>query len=389
MKNSHWSLIFYMRLRSWIRLCFMTNEADHTYSCELLLRSLWSTPHYVGSAQHRSVPNIRRYHILFTSASHCLLSLAPPENCYFSLLKPKKKRSAPWPLLSPSALQHCLLPLSAHKSPLQLNMVPVSISIAFVQNCIPHTLNCLGSFCQGYSPGGGDSCMTVPAGCYIVPSGYNVVPALTCTASTSSSGSPSASSIPTTSSSPPKPLSTTTSFSSTAAPLSSSAVSIAISTAKSFSSSAAPSSSSVVSIAISTAKSVQASSSASTLQINSIVSLPSSVAASNPSSSTLPPSASITAPASKTAGTSPASSSAIQSSALPVALSGAIGKVTDAQNAGKTFKDSPSTDTQNTVKQAVDDAKNGKITLLFMLSEADGQKFSRPEGKRCNRSPKD
>ena len=80
------------------------------------------------------------------------------------------------------------------------------------------------------------------------------------------------------------------------------------------------------------------------------------------------PSARITASASTTAGASPASSSAVQSSALPLALSGAIGKVTDAQNSGKTFEDNPSTDTQNTVKQAVDDAKNGNTTSLLKLS---------------------
>ena len=205
------------------------------------------------------------------------------------------------------------------------------------------TLNSLGSFCQGYSPGGGGSCMTIPAGCYIVPSGYNVVPALTCTASSSSSGPQFTSSIATISSSPPKPLSTSRSFSSSAAPLSSSAVSIVVSTAKSS----------------------QAASSASTPQSSSPVSLPSSVAASNPSSFTVSSFASITALASTTADASPASSSAIQSSALPAALGGAVGKVTDAQNSGKSFEDNPSTDTQNAVKQAVDDAKNGNIAPLF------------------------
>ena len=182
--------------------------------------------------------------------------------------------------------------------------------------------------------------MTIPAGCYIVPSGYNVVPALTCTASSSSSGPHSTGIIPTISSSSRMSLITSMSFSSSAAPLSSS----------------------VVSTAVSTAKSSQVSSSASTPQSSSIVSSASTIAASNPSSSTVSSSASVAAPASTTAGASPASSSAVQSSALPLVLGGAVGKVTNAQNLGKTFEDNPSTDTQNAVKQAVDDAKNGNFT---------------------------
>ncbi|KAI5781240.1 hypothetical protein EDC01DRAFT_666821 [Geopyxis carbonaria] len=35
-------------------------------------------------------------------------------------------------------------------------------------------------FCQGLSPGGGDSCIDIPEGCYIVEPGWNFVPPVVC-----------------------------------------------------------------------------------------------------------------------------------------------------------------------------------------------------------------
>src|SRR5438046_10526727 len=54
-----------------------------------------------------------------------------------------------------------------------------------------------GQFCQGLSPGGGDSCVTIPVGCYVVPSIGNVTPQVHCTASTSLS-TPGSTNIPST-----------------------------------------------------------------------------------------------------------------------------------------------------------------------------------------------
>ena len=35
-------------------------------------------------------------------------------------------------------------------------------------------------FCQGLSPGGGESCMDIPSGCYIIKPLFNVVPTPIC-----------------------------------------------------------------------------------------------------------------------------------------------------------------------------------------------------------------
>ena len=43
------------------------------------------------------------------------------------------------------------------------------------------TLFGLTTFCQGLSPGGGESCLTIQAGCYAISPSYNYVPATTCT----------------------------------------------------------------------------------------------------------------------------------------------------------------------------------------------------------------
>ena len=200
-----------------------------------------------------------------------------------------------------------------------------------------YELNSLGSFCQGYSPGSDDLCMTVPLGCYIVASGYNVMPALTCTAPPNSSTAAVTSKILIPSGNSSSLSSTLGTFSPSAAPLSSrSAIFVA-----------------------QTAISSQSSLLTSNLS-PSPAPPPSGTVLSGLGPSIVSSSGIMATPASSKADGPSASSNATQSSALPVALVNAVGKVTNAQSLGETLNENPTAEAQTAVEQAVDDAQNGK-----------------------------
>ncbi|KAF6227567.1 hypothetical protein HO173_012206 [Letharia columbiana] len=204
-----------------------------------------------------------------------------------------------------------------------------------------------GQFCQGYGPGeGGDSCITIPAGCYVVPSGYNVVPQLYCTATATPSSIVASSTLS---------IMQITSSSVVSSPIvpSSSAV--------------PPSSTPSAQVLPSSSATTMASSSASSA-LSSAGAPPTTTPFSALSSASVPPI--LTATSSVTPSSSIASSSAVQSSALPGIVGGVVTGAASASSAAQAFSQNPTTDTENALKQAVSAAQDAATTAKALADAA-------------------
>ncbi|KAF6227892.1 hypothetical protein HO133_007620 [Letharia lupina] len=182
-------------------------------------------------------------------------------------------------------------------------------------------------------------------GCYVVPSGYNVVPQLYCTA-TATPSSIAASSTPS--------IMQITSSSIVSSPIvpSSSAV--------------PPSSTPSAQVLPSSSATTMASSSASSA-LSSAGVPPTTTPFSALSSALVSPI--LTATSSVTPSSSIASSSAVQSSALPGIVGGVVTGAASASSAAQAFSQNPTTDTETALKQAVSAAQDA-ATAAKALADA-------------------
>lgn len=144
--------------------CFMTNGIDQHIACVILMSFLGKMLHYIGCRVHGSMSSI----IWLTHPLRLCQSLSFLYRSALKLIFPLAgSKSVHQHHIFRQVHEHCSTAcFLCQRTILPYNSTwPRRVPSQPLSNTGSRGMNPLGSFCQGYSPGGGDSCMTMPSGC--------------------------------------------------------------------------------------------------------------------------------------------------------------------------------------------------------------------------------